>query len=233
MKIQNSKFKIQNFGAFTLIELLVVIAIIAILAAFLIPVAGAVKRQTYLNTARGEMAQIETAIESYKAARGFYPPDNPGNPLTNQLYYELTGTTATPGNPPSYQTYDGIQTLTSVNLNDAFGPNVSGFLNTTKPGAGEDSLPAKNFIGDVKPKEKGSITGANNVSITNLVTSVGGPDGSYRPLGIQGVNPWRYVSSNPANNHGRFDLWVQLKIGNKTNLVCNWSGKAQINTQWP
>ncbi len=50
-----------------------------------------------------EMAQLETAIDSYKAAYGFYPPSNPlYNPtnvttyeghLINPLYYELLGTT--------------------------------------------------------------------------------------------------------------------------------------------
>jgi hypothetical protein len=41
------------------------------------------------------------------------------------------------------------------------------------------------------------------------------------------------VSSSPTNNTTSFDLWIQLKIGNKTNLVCNWSKQAQVNTAWP
>ena len=31
-------------------------------------------------------------IENYKSAIGSYPPDNPGRPSTNQLFYELSGT---------------------------------------------------------------------------------------------------------------------------------------------
>ena len=84
---------LRTFRAFTLIELLVVISIMGLLAALIFPVAGAVKRQQYLKTASGELAQIETALDNYKAKYGVYPPSNPNNPLVNQLYYELIGTT--------------------------------------------------------------------------------------------------------------------------------------------
>ena len=81
--------------AFTLIELLVVIAVISILAALIIPIGKAVNRRKIISKARGELAQAETAIESYKDALGHYPPDNhlPGNlviPWRNQLYFECS-----------------------------------------------------------------------------------------------------------------------------------------------
>src|SRR5437764_5882620 len=79
--------------AFTLIELLVVIAVIAILAALVIPVSGAVRAAGIKRRALAELTEVETLIESYKEKLGHYPPDNPGNPLVNQLYYELMGTT--------------------------------------------------------------------------------------------------------------------------------------------
>ena len=60
--------------AFTLIELLVVIAIMGILAALIFPVAGAVKKHQYLYNTQAQMEQLETAIDRYKAAYGFYPP---------------------------------------------------------------------------------------------------------------------------------------------------------------
>ena len=72
--------------AFTLIELLTVIAIIAVIAALILPVGGAVKRQAFIHNAQAEMAQLETAIERYKAAYGFYPPAiSVTVRLTNQL----------------------------------------------------------------------------------------------------------------------------------------------------
>jgi len=49
-----------------------------------------------------------TAIENYKTAYGFYPPSNPGNPLTNQLYYELVGTKLTSSAPLTFQTLDEL-----------------------------------------------------------------------------------------------------------------------------
>ncbi len=78
--------------AFTLVELLTVIAVIAVIAALIFPVAGAVRRQAVIHNAQAQMAQLETAIERYKSAYGFYPPSCPYGPLTNQLYYELVGT---------------------------------------------------------------------------------------------------------------------------------------------
>ena len=47
------------------------------------------------------------------------------------------------------------------------------------------------------------------------------------------MNPWRYNSSSPTNNPGSYDLWVQLSIGGKTNLICNWSKQVQINNPLP
>ena len=47
------------------------------------------------------------------------------------------------------------------------------------------------------------------------------------------MNPWRYNSSNPTNNPGSYDLWIQLKIAGKTNLICNWSKQVQINSPLP
>jgi prepilin-type N-terminal cleavage/methylation domain-containing protein len=82
------KSQIVNIRAFTLVELLIVIGIIAALAALIFPVAGAVKRRAFIQTARAEMSQVETAIERYKSAYGFYPPCNTNNVLINPLYYE-------------------------------------------------------------------------------------------------------------------------------------------------
>ncbi len=93
-QIGNRKSEIAN--GFTLIELLVVISIIAVLAAFNFPVVGAVKTPSILQTSRRpNWGNWTTAIAAYKDAFGFYPPDNPGDPMINQLYYELEGTTNT------------------------------------------------------------------------------------------------------------------------------------------
>ena len=65
-----------------------------------------------------------------------------------------------------------------------------------------------------------------------LLGAVGGPDINYQPLNASGLNPWRYVSPG-TNNPTSYDLWIQLVIGGKTNLICNWSKEVQINNPLP
>jgi prepilin-type N-terminal cleavage/methylation domain-containing protein len=232
--------------AFTLIELLTVISIIAILAAFTVPVLKGIKRQQYLRSAQAGMEQIETAIERYHAAYGFYPPDNPTNALVNQLYFELLGTTVITnaslgvnGNPLVYQSLDDpTMQLPQGGLNSVFSSSVNGFMNCNRPGASEDTRPAQNFLPGLKPDQVAVYTNyfpQNKLPIKLLVASVGGPDLAYCPLGTgaPGINPWRYNSSNPTNNPGAYDLWVQLSISGKTNLICNWSKQVQFNSPLP
>src|SRR5262249_421499 len=136
--------------AFTLIELLVVIGIMAILAALIIPITGAVTRHKLRSRTRAELRSIETAIEDYKTKRGNYPPDNPKNPnYLNQLYYELSGTVVSNG---IYTTLDGNATLdpTAIQANPQYGKGFQGFVNTTK-GAGDEGMVAQKFIRDLKP----------------------------------------------------------------------------------
>ncbi len=231
--ILNHKSLIINHkspSAFTLIELLTVIAVIGVLAALLLPVAGAVKRREYINTATAEMQKIETAMERYKAQYGFYPPGGT-SVLENPLYAELVGTTnvGTAG-VLVFNSLDG--NMQGMNPN-AFG--MSGFVNCSKPGAGgETSQAATDFIGELKTTQIAAVTNINNTAGTNalLTVSVGGPDASYKPVGIQGVNPWRYAYPG-TNNPSSYDLWVQLVISGKSNLVCNWSDKVQINAPYP
>src|SRR2546422_491691 len=72
-RITNHESRITSLG-FTLIELLVVIAVIALLAAMIIPITGKVSELRIKNKARGELKQVETAINVYKTKLGYYPP---------------------------------------------------------------------------------------------------------------------------------------------------------------
>jgi len=218
---------------FTLIELLVVISIIGVLAAFVITVGSGVAKTKYISVAKSEMAAIETALESYKAVYGVYPPSNPNSPsnpndvLVNPLYFELVGVSCT--NPaavnPAYQSLDGAEPVTANQLLAQFG--VNGLVNCTR-GSGEDAVPAKTYLHDLKANQVGTN---NNVAI--LITSVGGPDQNYQPLNAPSFNPWRYNSVNPTNNPGSYDLYVQLQINGKKYLVCNWSKQNAINSPLP
>jgi prepilin-type N-terminal cleavage/methylation domain-containing protein len=228
-KIGNRKSPTGNSPAFTLIELLVVISIIGILAAFIFPIAGSIKRTAYLNKTKAEMAQLETAIDSYKATYGFYPPSNGSGPnaLVTPLYYELLGTTI--NSAGNYQTLDGSASISTniTTMNSALG--VSGFVNCTR-GSGEDATVAKSFLSSLKPQQSGTFNSAG-VPVTLLAGSVGGPDQNYisPPPVSSTLNPWRYNSVSPANNPGAYDLYIQLVIKGQTNLICNWSKQVQIN----
>jgi prepilin-type N-terminal cleavage/methylation domain-containing protein len=216
---------------FTLIELLTVIAIIGVLAALLFPAFSHVKEHSIIQHAQSEMAELETALERYKAAYGFYPPGSAStinNIPISQLYYELEGTT---NNGSSFVTLDGSAQIQIADVPNAFS-GVSGFINCSKPGSGEDASVAQNFLPDLKPNQIYYPYTNNDVPITLLVTSVGGPDPSYKPLGVSGLNPWRYRYPG-VNNPNSYDLWVQLVISGKTNLVCNWSKQVQINSPLP
>ena len=229
-----------HVSAFTLIELLVVMGVIGALAAMTLGVVGGVKKQQYKFNTQAEMEQLETAIERYKAAYGVYPqsPTNPptaGNPstLVNPLYYELGGTVYSNG---TYTTLDGSAQISDSDVPKAF-PGIGGFINCTKPGGGEDSAKARNFLPDLRTRQiwpqPGYTNNTASVGVSLLIASVGGPDATYKPLGQQDLNPWRYNSSSPTNNPGSYDLWIQLSFGGKTNLICNWSKKMLINSPLP
>lgn len=227
---------IVNRTAFTLIELLVVIAIMAIIAAFIFPVTGMVKRQQYIHTAQAELNQIELALDNFKAQYGVYPPCNQ-NPasfyappayasMLNQLYYELSGVT---NNGTYFVTLDSASKIPVASVNTAFG--VGGFINCSK-GAGEDATSARNFLLGLKANEINQFVTNNGIQTAVLVTSVGGPDAAYQPLNASGINPFRYVYPG-TNNPGGYDLWVQLVIKGKTNLICNWTKQVEINSPQP
>jgi prepilin-type N-terminal cleavage/methylation domain-containing protein len=215
--------KIQARFGFTLIELLVVISVIAILTALTIPVLGAIKRHQYIQHAQSELAFYGTAIDNYKAAFGFYPPSDPNNVMTPQLYYELTGVKIVGSN---YVPLDGNTdgNIAVGNVQAAFG--VGGFMNCTK-GSGEEALQARTFLSALRATQYSYVTN-NGVKAYILVTAVGGPNPNYQPLGGP-ANPWRYNSVNPTNNSGGFDLWVDLKIGTKLYEISNWTKEVPVS----
>ena len=226
---------------FTLIELLTVIAVMGILAGFTLVVVSGIEKTKYRSIATAEMSQIENALEDYKAKYGAYPPGNatPAGtyalPITSsmfsQLYYELSGVT---NNGTVFTTLDGsaqIQNnnnLPNTDVMKAFG--VGGFGNCSI-GSGDDAKPARNFLLGWRQNRFASVLD-NGVWITNLVTSVNGPDAGYKPLGAVNVNPFRYIYPG-SNNPSSYDLYVQLVISGKTNLICNWSKSVILNSPLP
>ena len=219
----------RRHAAFTLIELLVVIAIISLLAALVIPIVGAANANKQRSLAQTQLKALELAIDGYKTKLGFYPPDNPNDPLVNQLYFELLGTTNNGiGTIPTlWVTMDGSAqigtTTTPYKINDLFG--VVGFANTSTRSHSDDSgAAAVTFINNLTPNQIGLYDKAVP-DVKLLVCSVPWPaeKGNLLTNAVADLNPWRYNSSHPTNNTGSYDLWVDLIIRGRTNRICNWN----------
>lgn len=226
---KNRNLPFVNGAGFTLIELLVVISIIGVLAALTIPVLGALKRQQDLRVARAEMESIETALDGYKAKYGVYPPGNSADSKLNSLFYELCGVSSN-DKGANFQSLDGSTGIPSGALS-VFG--VKGIINCSQ-GSPEDGVQAENFMPALKLNRIGVYTNTSYPlkPLNILVTSVGGPDQNYQPLGGENLNPFRYLYPG-TNNPNSYDLWVQLVIKGKTNLICNWSKQVIINSPLP
>lgn len=243
-------------GGFTLIELLVVISIIAVLAGLVVgiaPVAGKRMKEARIKT---ELAALVTAIESYRAKYGVYPPDNydPArritNPTLNSLYYELTGVLVD-NNPktPKLITADDNQSIDPDIFQKYFGRE--GVLNSAPRIAVTDPITQqkldkeqkKNLMRrEFKPGQYSEIfrskTASGYVDLEVLAVGFSGDASGKKGGGFfwpprepanqhpvptnPGLNPWRYVSTNPTNNPGRFDLWAELHENNRTNIIGNW-----------
>jgi len=221
--------------AFTLIELLVVIAIIGILAALIFPAAAAIKKRGIITRTQTELDQVIVAIDLYKEKLGNYPPDNPGLPALNQLYYELVGTAQL--DSANFETLDKSARMQVSGFARAFSTvdtnnspilsRVSGFNNCARAG-GDEGISARNFLKGLRPGQY--VAGVNNgIAVRLLTCSVQWPNklppliSTFTP-DDRGVNPnpWRYNSSNPTNSPNSYDLWVDVMIAGKTNRISNW-----------
>jgi prepilin-type N-terminal cleavage/methylation domain-containing protein len=222
----------QSFAAFTLIELLVVIGIIAILSALIAGTFGYAMSRARRERVETERETLVAAIQSYKADKGFYPPDNTSNPALPPLFYEITGTTITATNasgPASYFATASGDNLTFAQVTSVFGLGSSGtggFAN-----ASTDATQVKNYLGAAaKSARTGKIpiiVGGVTVPVTVFGVSVLGPV-QLQVVGGGSINPWSYVSTNPTNNSTTYDLWMDVYLSGKTNRFSNWSREPQI-----
>lgn len=221
----------KRLQAFTLIELLVVIAIIGVLASLIVGLSGLASKKMRESRIRAELNQLVTAIESYHARFGHYPKDNVVNtspvvvdPVINPLFYELTGTVVN-NSTKEFRAVEGGGFINAAEVKTVF--RVEGFVN-----ASTDPKQVKSFV-RFKAKQYDKPSNSN---VELLVVPVPwplrlSPPGHTVPS-VQfqrGLNPWRYVSTNPTNNPTTFDLWAEYVDGMKSNnvpkirIICNWS----------
>lgn len=219
---------------FTLIELLVVISIIAVLAGLSVGLVGVASRKNKEARLKAELSKYVTAIDNYKAALGAFPPDNPGRPSTNQLFYELSGTIFGNGTftVPSRQ-----ESISVVNVKAIFGR--SGIANSAR-----DEKDLKFTEGFKAAQYKEISLPSPNVDVELLAVPVRGPTefryrGGTSPLAIKSrdgttFNPWLYDSSSTnRNNANGFDLWTEVVIGKKIIRFSNWEREPVTIGQTP
>jgi prepilin-type N-terminal cleavage/methylation domain-containing protein len=208
--------------AFTLIELLVVITIIGILAGLTLAGTGMVRKKVRIARAQAELGRIGAAIESYKAALGFFPPDNPLSAAAPPLFYELSGSIIQPDGK-TYQTIAGNESVTTNLIIKYFARG--GFAN-----ASGDKSEVKSFFTSVHGIGCAEMfSGGEDVEL--LKVSSEGPQPAQipgLPTWLSGSNPWHYVSKNPTNHPGGFDLWGFITVGKKTYLISNWGSAREI-----
>ena len=212
MEMKNFNWmKTKRAAAFTLVELLVVIAIMGIIASLIVGLAGKAADKKKKARVGTELAQLETAIESYKEKKGFYPPSNGNttNAVPNQLFYELTGTIFDPNNN-EFQTVNGTEIINVTTISNSFG-GVQGFANSA---TAADRSEVKNFAIGLKS------TAEVLPGVEMLVVPVAGPNDIDN--GGRKFNPWRYNSSTPTHNPDSYELWAEIVIGGKTNIIGNW-----------
>jgi prepilin-type N-terminal cleavage/methylation domain-containing protein len=222
---------VAGSAAFTLIEMLVVIGIIGLLAALIVGGTHYASSKSKESNVRAELHQLIAAIEAYHARFNQYPPDNVVsraplivNPVTNSLYYELTGVIVEDDPRKAGGTFrspNRSQRFASALTQRYFG--VDGIQN-----ADPDPKQVKNFLPQLKTAQSRAINSLPGdqpqTELQVLVVPVPWPlTRADQPTRIRGLNPWRYVSTQPTNNPATYDLWAEYLDGKDLKIIGNWS----------
>jgi hypothetical protein len=166
---------------------------------------------------REQRRTLVSAIEAYKAHFGVYPADHVVsrqplvvNAVDNPLLYELAGVIYEPTN--KMFRLGTLEPADAKFVKEFF--QCDGFKNcgerpdqitrflTTRP------LPARQLHDDPDVFVLGSTI----------------PNEGFAPEVASAfkVSSWRYVSSSPTNNPGRFDLWIEVDTKSRTVVLGNW-----------
>jgi hypothetical protein len=168
---------------------------------------------------REQRGKVVNAIEVYKQHFGFYPPDHVlgGQPpkvdaVKNPLIYELAGVVYNPTN--KMFRLGRLEAADAEYVKKFF--DSAGFKN-----CGEQADQVKNFLSlDYLPV--GQLHDDPDVFV---LAFNGYPEGIAPEVFNQfQISTWRYISSSPTNNPGRYDLWLDVEANGQTTRIGNWPG---------
>ncbi len=219
METMRNERTVEGSRAFTLLELLVVIGVMGLIAAMIVGLAKYATDQKKITRVTAELAKWSIMIDNYHNKLGFYPPCDPAakyGPAVTPLFYELVGTEYDPG---AY-TYT---TLTTRNL--------SGTNKVTITKADVDAaFGLKGLVNSATEKGEASCFGLEIQAADLLTVTLPGMSNPVKlpRVPAKGVPPWdanntwHYNSKNPTNNPNSYDLWAEIVVGDKTNIIGNW-----------
>ncbi len=166
---------------------------------------------------REQRGELVRAIEAYKAHFGVYPPDHVlsrdplvVDPATNTLFYELVGVICDRTNRVFRA--GGMEAAEEKYVKQFF--QIEGFNN-----CGEAADKIIRFV-KIEPVPARQLHDDPDVFALGLYVP-------YEGLAPEVVwefdaSPWRYVSSAPTNNPGKFDLWIDVMTRYQKVVIGNW-----------
>jgi hypothetical protein len=167
---------------------------------------------------REQRRELLSAIDAYKAHFGVYPPDHvvSRQPLVvdavkNPLLYELVGVIY---NPTNKMFQLGRLKAAEANYVKEFF-QCDGFKN-----CGEKPEQIKRFLTAVDLPARQLHDDPDVFAIGFFIRDERiSPEVEWE----FDVSSWRYVSSSPTNNPGKFDLWIEVKTKKRTVAIGNWN----------
>ena len=220
MRTLHSKLAGDDRPGFTLVELLVVISIIGILAGLVVGLSKLASQKTKESRLQTEMNQIITAIDSYHADKGFYPPDVKDSegrvvPQVNALFYELVGTVYT---NRLWQPLNGTSAISRLAVVNTF--NAQGFANSST-----DRAQVKSYL---NPKQEQHRL-YNATTQVHILASPYEFRDTWRkvmlpPIANSATIPWFYDASTPGrHNPQSYDLWTEIVYDKDKVVIGNWN----------
>jgi hypothetical protein len=166
---------------------------------------------------RQQRRAILNALEAYKVQFGAYPPDHlisrqPTivDPITNTLLYELAGVLYDPTS----------RKLQVAGLEPAEEDYVTNFFHCQRFknwSQSRDQLKA--FLSKNDSVSQQLHDDPDVFALSAAVDFSTIPQQLYWEIN---AGSWRYVSSAPTNNPGKFDLWVEIRHKDHTITLGNW-----------